>query len=626
MNLGASGETGTRLVTDSSSLVDLKAEVYRKKHEATFNRLHGQQASETTHRRTSGAAIWSRRATNAGVAQRARADEAAASPADRTQTLAAKARLYDQLRERGGADEGSTYLVDFGSSPADEDEDDPTEPVEYVDAWGRSRTCARAELARLQAQDDALRPFVRDHRPDEPEAAAPAPDLWSEDMRRAMLRQKWEREEEENLRKRNVHYQDVLFDEARVHGAAFYQFSRDEPERAREKEELEQRHRETEQLKGERQDQKLRRATQLQARLNQVRDRKRLKMGLPLQERPEDESAHPLAEGDLVPVPPETQVEQTIMNGLLAMRQKMEEDNRVAAARKASVREWDIGKEGVPAFKGEKRVLDQTEWVRERRHDRPSEFAPPSAYRPDEFRPSPASGSSYNSPARGAAIKAHQIVQQLREELSSDTLNIRIICTDHAKHFLERQILKELGVEVVDDSCEWTTWKTRGDPVLHIELTKWADLIVVAPLDALTLSKLANAHCDNLLTCVLIAWPLHEKPVLVCPSMNTNINVKGFLGAQNKRRRQSDDVAMVSRQLNHDLALEHLLPCKLSQNRMRLSGIGLNKVDGHGEAMPPHLTNKLETLWEVRQLAQQILAYLSHIFNHFPFVQLIQNG
>ena len=47
-------------------------------------------------------------------------------------------------------------------------------------------------------------------------------------MRRELLRQKWEKEEMENLKKDNLHYGDVLFDEARAHGAGFYAFSKDE--------------------------------------------------------------------------------------------------------------------------------------------------------------------------------------------------------------------------------------------------------------------------------------------------------------------------------------------------------------------------------------------------------------
>ena len=42
-------------------------------------------------------------------------------------------------------------------------------------------------------------------------------------------------------------------------------------------------------------------------------------------------------------------------------------------------------------------------------------------------------------------------------------------------------------------------WQKRTDPVCHIELRRWADLMVIAPLSANTLAKLANGICDNLL-------------------------------------------------------------------------------------------------------------------------------
>lgn len=37
-----------------------------------------------------------------------------------------------------------------------------------------------------------------------------------------------------------------------------------------------------------------------------------------------------------------------------------------------------------------------------------------------------------------------------------------------------------------------------GDPILHIELRRWADVVLVAPCSANTLSKIANGSCDNL--------------------------------------------------------------------------------------------------------------------------------
>ena len=56
--------------------------------------------------------------------------------------------------------------------------------------------------------------------------------------------------------------------------------------------------------------------------------------------------------------------------------------------------------------------------------------------------------------------------------------------------------------------------------MLHIELRKWADLLLIAPLDANTLAKLAVGLCDNCLTCVWRAWDM-TKPVVLAPAMNT---------------------------------------------------------------------------------------------------------
>lgn len=68
------------------------------------------------------------------------------------------------------------------------------------------------------------------------------------------------------------------------------------------------------------------------------------------------------------------------------------------------------------------------------------------------------------------------------------------------------------------DSDEWESWKQRTDPVLHIELRRWADILVVAPLTANTLSKLTLGLCDNLLTSVIRAWNPNF-PILLAPAM-----------------------------------------------------------------------------------------------------------
>jgi phosphopantothenoylcysteine decarboxylase len=78
---------------------------------------------------------------------------------------------------------------------------------------------------------------------------------------------------------------------------------------------------------------------------------------------------------------------------------------------------------------------------------------------------------------------------------------------------------------VILDEDEWPGRDTgrryhRNDLVLHIELRRWADLLLIAPLDANTLAKLACGLADNCLTCVWRAWD-RARPVVLAPAMNT---------------------------------------------------------------------------------------------------------
>ena len=114
-----------------------------------------------------------------------------------------------------------------------------------------------------------------------------------------------------------------------------------------------------------------------------------------------------------------------------------------------------------------------------------------------------------------ATIKIPEIVEQLM----SRGFEVQVVATECAKHFL-----KDISMvaKIWSDENEWSMWNGRGDPVLHIELRKWADLLVISPLDAHTLAKMAQGLCDNLLTCIVRAWDL-DKPLLFCPAMNTHM-------------------------------------------------------------------------------------------------------
>ncbi|XP_078541243.1 phosphopantothenoylcysteine decarboxylase isoform X2 [Lissotriton helveticus] len=113
-----------------------------------------------------------------------------------------------------------------------------------------------------------------------------------------------------------------------------------------------------------------------------------------------------------------------------------------------------------------------------------------------------------------ASLKLPLVISGL---LEIPGVEVRAVTTEHAKHFYSSE---EILVPLYSDTDEWQMWKERSDPVLHIELRRWADVMVICPLDANTLAKMANGICDNLLTCVVRAWDM-KKPLLFCPAMNT---------------------------------------------------------------------------------------------------------
>ena len=102
---------------------------------------------------------------------------------------------------------------------------------------------------------------------------------------------------------------------------------------------------------------------------------------------------------------------------------------------------------------------------------------------------------------------------------------VRVVATEPALHFFDPAALAadpESG-PVYRDLDEWAGPRfERGSPVLHIEFRRWADVLVVAPLDANTLAKFALGLADNFLTCVFRAWDF-ARPVVLAPAMNTQM-------------------------------------------------------------------------------------------------------
>lgn len=118
-----------------------------------------------------------------------------------------------------------------------------------------------------------------------------------------------------------------------------------------------------------------------------------------------------------------------------------------------------------------------------------------------------------------ATIKIPNILHALAPY--SERLSIRLIFTNSASQFLQGQSEEQphlqtlLSIPGVDglytDADEWLhPWSRQGPagsvPILHIELRKWADLMVVAPLSANTMAKIVAGMSDGLLTSVVRAW------------------------------------------------------------------------------------------------------------------------
>lgn len=133
-----------------------------------------------------------------------------------------------------------------------------------------------------------------------------------------------------------------------------------------------------------------------------------------------------------------------------------------------------------------------------------------------------------------ATIKLPLIISALQHH---QNLSIRVILTRSAAHFLNGKASEQPSIAslaslplveaVYQDEDERAESWTRGLGILHINLRKWADMLVIAPLSANTLAKVANGICDNLLTDLIRAWDTTglvdgktKKRIIVFPAMN----------------------------------------------------------------------------------------------------------
>uniref|UniRef100_A0A8C4EZW8 Coiled-coil domain containing 174 n=1 Tax=Dicentrarchus labrax TaxID=13489 RepID=A0A8C4EZW8_DICLA len=355
----------------ASSLVDLKAELYRKQEQFKQDKLGQENAGGFSSRsKVKKPNVWSKQ--NAGVSARAEKDaEQLAEEQNSLDTakrkLEEKAKLYEQMTKGDFPDEETEglFLVDFtqkiidkkretlaqkerddeernNSSPIPPPENPNEEWVDYVDALGRSRRCMKKDLPNFKRMDQDLKGKGK---------ASADKTLLSEDMRRELQRQEWEREEEEAMKRPvgPIHYEDIRGQEARELGVGYFSFSQDEEHRRKQRDTLDMLRDQTTEQRTKREQLKEKRQTILQARLAKVRQRKVKKVKLDGTEEEKEEEF------------PEV---STVKKVEVEIQER--KDTRPGVPH---VREWDRGKEFM-----------FSEWKSRCREERDSEFAPPSAY------------------------------------------------------------------------------------------------------------------------------------------------------------------------------------------------------------------------------------------------------
>ncbi|MEN9888312.1 MAG: Coenzyme biosynthesis bifunctional protein CoaBC [Pseudomonadota bacterium] len=96
-------------------------------------------------------------------------------------------------------------------------------------------------------------------------------------------------------------------------------------------------------------------------------------------------------------------------------------------------------------------------------------------------------------------------------------VTVQVVMTEAAEHFITVVTMQALSGRPVYTS----QWDAReGNNMAHINLSREADAIVVAPASADFMAKLLHGRADELLSLMCLARPIEQVPLIVAPAMN----------------------------------------------------------------------------------------------------------
>jgi phosphopantothenoylcysteine decarboxylase / phosphopantothenate---cysteine ligase len=106
---------------------------------------------------------------------------------------------------------------------------------------------------------------------------------------------------------------------------------------------------------------------------------------------------------------------------------------------------------------------------------------------------------------------------ELAREFVKAGATVQVVMSEGAERFITAVTMQALSNRPVYTS----QWDTRPDNAMaHINLTREADAVVVAPASADFIAKLAHGRADDLLSLLCVARPIERCPLLVAPAMN----------------------------------------------------------------------------------------------------------
>ena len=112
-----------------------------------------------------------------------------------------------------------------------------------------------------------------------------------------------------------------------------------------------------------------------------------------------------------------------------------------------------------------------------------------------------------------AAYKSAEIIRLFRKEGA----DVRVVMTESAKEFITPLTLQAVsGNEIHDSLLDVKAESAMG----HIELAKWADIILIAPCTAETMAKITHGRADDLMGALILASTAN---IFIAPAMNMNM-------------------------------------------------------------------------------------------------------